>query len=217
MKNQGKGKKMKAILGIWLLLGIVACIFIVLNSPEENGSSVQNEQAAVRPEKMEPELPAFKKDSGLSEAEKVRNPLIMNHVGNVKVITNIRGERLGVAQKIYLSPKDFESITAKNLKDFWRECNFDGWMFVYILEDESIYGTGRGMVITTGGKTARYGILNNDESAGVEFGNFDEVIREFFYLSDENDFQYFNSDDPDDESLKRFKDSDLIFASKIKK
>lgn len=50
---------------------------------------------------------------------------------------------------------------------------------------------------------------------GIEFGKFHETVREFFYLSDENDFQYFNSGDPDDEGLKRFKDSDKVFAAKI--
>lgn len=216
-EKTGKGKKIMIVLGIWLVLGIIACIFIVLTSQEENKTIQQTEVSAKvdKAESSQSDLPAFKKESGLSEAEKLRNPLIMNHVGNVRVLTNMMGERLGVAQVIKLSPGDFSAVTAKNLKDFWAECNFEGWMFVFILENESNENTGRGMVITSNGKLARYGYLNADEASGVEFGKFHETVREFFYLSDENDFQYFNSDDPDDEGLKRFKDSDRVFAAKI--
>lgn len=220
MKNSeksGMGKKIAMFFCVWLLLGIIASVFIVLNSPEKDSlqQKMPVEVKTDTAEKVEPSLPAFKKESGLSEAEKLRNPLIMNHVGNVRVITNMMGERLGVAQIVKLSEEDFDSITAKNLKDFWLECNFDGWMFVYILENESNENTGRGMVITSNGKSARYGYLNADEAAGIEFGKFHETVREFFYLSDEKDFQYFNEDDPDDEGLKRFKDSDRVFAAKI--
>lgn len=220
MKNSeksGMGKKIAMFFCVWLLLGIIASVFIVLNSPEKDSlqQKMPVEVKTDTAETVEPSLPAFKKESGLSEAEKLRNPLIMNHVGNVRVITNMMGERLGVAQIVKLSEEDFDSITAKNLKDFWLECNFDGWMFVYILENESNENTGRGMVITSNGKSARYGYLNADEAAGIEFGKFHETVREFFYLSDEKDFQYFNEDDPDDEGLKRFKDSDRVFAAKI--
>lgn len=219
-EGNGKEKKLLLIVGIWLALGIIACAVIVVKSLGEEGS-LQQQVVAENVEKAEAlesaaSLPAFKKESGLSEAEKLRNPLIMNHVGNVRVLTNMMGKRLGVAQIVKLSEKDFDSITAKNLKDFWLECNFEGWMFVFILENESNENTGRGMVINQNGKSARYGYLNADEAAaGVEFGTFYETVREFFYLSDEKDFQYFNSDDPDDEGLKRFKDSDKVFASKI--
>lgn len=218
-EKTGKGKKIMIVLGIWLVLGIIACIFIVLTSQEEN-KTIQQTEVAAKVEKAESSqsaLPAFKKDSGLSEAEKLGNPLIANHVGNVRVVTNMKGERLGVAQVVKLSPADFSAITAKNLKDFWAECNFDGWMFVYILENESNENTGRGMVINSDGKSARYGYLNADEASGVEFGQFYETVREYFYLSDEKDFQYFNAADPDEEGLKRFKDSDKVFAEKIEK
>lgn len=219
-KENGKKKKLLVIVGIWLVLGIIACAVIVVKSPREEGSlqqqvvdeNVENVEAL---ESAAASLPAFKKESDLSEAEKLRNPLIVNHTGLVQVVTNLNGERLGVAQIVKLSEEDFDSITAKNLKDFWLECNFDGWMFVYILENKSNENTGRGMVINSDGKFARYGYLNADEASGVEFGQFHETVREFFYLSDENDFQYFNSDDPDDEGLKRFKDSDRVFAAKI--
>lgn len=219
-EENGRKKKLLVIVGIWLALGIIACAVIVVKSLGEEGSLQQrvvaeNVENAESLESAEASLPAFKKESGLSEAEKLRNPLIMNHVGNVRVLTNMMGERLGVAQVIKLSPADFSAVTAKNLKDFWAECNFEGWMFVYILENESNENTGRGMVITPNGKSARYGYLNADEASGVEFGKLYEPVREFFYLSDENDFQYYNSDDPDDEGLKRFKDSDRVFAAKI--
>lgn len=219
-EKTGKGKKIMIVLGIWLVLGIIACAVIVVKSLGKEGSlqqqvAAENVENAEALESAAASLPAFKKESGLSEAEKLRNPLIFNHVGNVRVLTNMMGERLGVAQIVKLSEEDFDSITAKNLKDFWLECNFDGWMFVYILENESNENTGRGMVITPNGKSARYGYLNADEASGVEFGKFYEPVREFFYLSDENDFQYYNSDDPDDEGLKRFKDSDRVFAAKI--
>lgn len=220
MKNSeksSKGKKIMLGIGIWLVLGIIVCAVIVLKSPEEN-AALQQQASVVKAETdeaVEYSLPAFKKESGLSEAEKLRNPLIMNHVGNVRVLTNMMGERLGVAQVIKLSPADFSAVTAKNLKDFWAECNFEGWMFVYILENESNENTGRGMIINPNGTSARYGYLNADEASGVEFGKIYEPVREFFYLSDEKDFQYFNSDDPDDEGLKRFKDSDRVFAAKI--
>lgn len=214
-----KRKKLLCIVGIWLALGIIACAVIVVKSQGEEGSLqlvvAENVENAESLESAAVSLPAFKKEYGLSEAEKLRNPLIVNHTGLVQVVTNLKGERLGVAQIVKLSEKDFDSITAKNLKDFWLECNFEGWMFVYILENESNENTGRGMVINSDGKSARYGYLNADEASGVEFGQFHETVREFFYLSDENDFQYFNSDDPDDEGLKRFKDSDRVFAAKI--
>lgn len=220
MKNSeksSKGKKIMLGIGIWLVLGIIVCAVIVLKSPEEN-ADLQQQTSVVKAETdeaVEYSLPAFKKESGLSEAEKLRNPLIVNHTGLVRVVTNMKGERLGVAQIIKLSEEDFDSITAKNLKDFWLECNFEGWMFVYILENESNENTGRGMVITSNGTSARYGYLNADEASGVEFGKVYEPVREFFYLSDEKDFQYYNEDDPDDEGLKRFKDSDKVFAAKI--
>lgn len=220
MKNSeksSKGKKIMLGIGIWLVLGIIVCAVIVLKSPEEN-AALQQQASVVKAETdeaVEYSLPAFKKESGVTEADKVRNPLIMNHVGNVRVLTNMMGERLGVAQVIKLSPADFSAVTAKNLKDFWAECNFEGWMFVYILENESNENTGRGMIITQNGTSARYGYLNADEASGVEFGKIYEPVREFFYLSDEKDFQYFNEDDPDDEGLKRFKDSDRVFAAKI--
>lgn len=220
MKNSeksGMGKKIAMFFGIWLLLGIVASVFIVLNSPKKDSlqQKMPVEVKTDTAETVEPSLPAFKKESGLSEAEKLRNPLIMNHVGNVKVITNMMGERLGVAQIIKLSEEDFDSITAKNLKDFWLECNFDGWQWVWILESNSEGNTGRALLITGNGSVARYGYINAFEDAGIDFGKFHETVREFFYLSDEKDFQYFNEDDPDDEGLKRFKDSDRVFAAKI--
>ena len=217
-KENGKKKKLLVIVGIWLVLGIIACAVIVVKSLGEEGSlqqvvaenveNAESESAAVS-------LPAFKKESGLSEVEKLRNPLIVNHTGLVQVVTNIKGERLGVAQIVKLSEKDFDSITAKNLKDFWLECNFNGWQWVWILESDSEGYTGRAMLITGNGSVARYGYINAFEDAGIDFGQFHETVREFFYLSDENDFQYFNSDDPDDEGLKRFKDSDRVFAAKI--
>lgn len=217
-EENGKKKKLLLIVGIWLALGIIACAVIVVKSLGEEGSlqqvvaenveNAESESAAVS-------LPAFKKESGLSEVEKLRNPLIVNHTGLVQVVTNIKGERLGVAQIVKLSEKDFDSITAKNLKDFWLECNFNGWQWVWILESDSEGYTGRAMLITGNGSVARYGYINAFEDAGIDFGQFHETVREFFYLSDENDFQYFNSDDPDDEGLKRFKDSDRVFAAKI--
>lgn len=132
-EKTGKGKKIMIVLGIWLALGIIACIFIVLTSQEENKTFEQIEVAAKvdKAESSQSALPAFKKDSGLSEAEKLRNPLIVNHTGLIQVVTNMKGERLGVAQVVKLSEKDFDSITAKNLKDFWLECNFDGKDFQY--------------------------------------------------------------------------------------
>lgn len=219
-EENGKRKKLLVIVGIWLALGIIACAVIVVKSLGEEGSlqqqvvaeNVENTEAS---ESAAASLPAFKKESGLSEAEKLRNPLIVKHTGLVRVVTNMSGERLGVAQIVKLSKEDFDSITAKNLKDFWLECNFDGWMFVYILENESNENTGRGMIINQNGTSARYGYLNADEASGVEFGKIYEPVREFFYLSDEKDFQYFNEDDPDDEGLKRFNDSDRVFAAKI--
>lgn len=216
-EKTGKGKKIMIVLGIWFALGIIACIFIVLTSQEENKTIEQTEVAAKvdKAESSQSALPAFKKESGLSEAEKLRNPLIVNHTGLVQVVTNLKGERLGVAQIVKLSEEDFDSITAKNLKDFWLECNFDGWEWVWILEINSEGNTGRALQITGNGSVARYGYINAFEDAGIEFGKFHETVREFFYLSDEKDFQYFNSDDPDDEGLKRFKDSDRVFAAKI--
>lgn len=216
-EKTGKGKKIMFVLGIWLVLGIIACIFIVLTSQEENKTIEQTEVAAKvdKAESSQSALPAFKKESGLSEAEKLRNPLIVNHTGLIQVVTNMKGERLGVAQIVKLSEKDFDSITAKNLKDFWLECNFDGWEWVWILESNSEGNTGRALQITGNGSVARYGFINAFEDAGIDFGKFHETVREFFYLSDEKDFQYFNSDDPDGEGLKRFKDSDRVFAAKI--
>ena len=219
-KETGEKKKLLVIVGIWLALGIIACAVIVVKSPREEeclqqqvvAENVDNAEAL---ESAAVSLPAYKKESGLSEDEKLRNPLIVKHTGLVQVVTNMKGERLGVAQIVKLSEEDFGSITAKNLKDFWLECNFEGWMFVYILENKANENTGRGMVINSDGKSARYGYLNADEASGVEFGQFHETVREFFYLSDENDFQYYNSDDPDDEGLKRFNDSDRVFAAKI--
>lgn len=199
-------------IAIWFGLAVIACIFIALQ-PSEKKEAVP----AVKQENKAEELPqpAFSKDNSLTEAEKLRNPLIMNHVGNVKVITNMMGERLGIAQIIKLSEEDFDSITAKNLKDFWLECNFDGWAWVWILESNSEGNTGRALQITGNGSVARYGYINAFEDAGIDFGKFHETVREFFYLSDEKDFQYFNEEDPDDEGLKRFKDSDRVFAAKI--
>lgn len=216
-EKTGKGKKIMIVLEIWLVLGIIACIFIVLTSQEENKTIQQTEVASKvdKAESSQSALPAFKKESGLSEAEKLRNPLIVNHTGLVRVVTNMKGERLGVAQIVKLSEEDFDSITAKNLKDFWAECNFDGWAWVWILESNSEGNTGRALLITGNGSVARYGYINAFEDAGIEFGKFHETVREFFYLSDEKDFQYFNEDDPDDEGLKRFKDSDKVFAAKI--
>jgi hypothetical protein len=216
-EKTGKGKKIMMWLGIWLVLGITACIFIVFTSKEENKTIEQIEVAAKvdKAESSQSDLPAFKKESGLSETEKLRNPLIVNHTGLVQVVTNLKGERLGVAQIIKLSEKDFDSITAKNLKDFWLECNFDGWEWVWILESNSEGYTGRALQITGNGSVARYGYINAFEDAGIDFGKFHETVREFFYLSDENDFQYSNFDDPDGEGLKRFKDSDKVFAAKI--
>lgn len=216
-EKTGKGKKIMMGMGIWLVLGIIACIFIVFTSQEENKTIEQTEvsEKVDKAESSQSDLPAFKKESGLSEAEKLRNPLIVNHTGLVQVVTNMKGERLGVAQIVKLSEKDFDSITAKNLKDFWLECNFDGWEWVWILESNSEGNTGRALQITGNGRVARYGYINAFEDAGINFGKFQETVREFFYLSDENDFQYFNSDDPDDEGLKRFKDSDRVFAAKI--
>lgn len=216
-EKTGKGKKIMMGMGIWLVLGIIACIFIVFTSQEENKTIEQTEVAAKvdKAESSQSALPALKKDSGLSEAEKLRNPLIVNHTGLIQVVTNMKGERLGVAQIVKLSEKEFDSITAKNLKDFWLECNFDGWEWVWILESNSEGNTGRALQITGNGSVARYGYINAFEDAGIDFGKFQEIVREFFYLSDENDFQYFNSDDPDDEGLKRFKDSDRVFAAKI--
>lgn len=216
-EKTGKGKKIMMGMGIWLVLGIIACIFIVFASQEENKTIEQTEVAAKvdKAESSQSALPAFKKDSGLSEAEKLRNPLIVNHTGLVQVVTNLKGERLGVAQIVKLSEKDFDSITAKNLKDFWLECNFDGWEWVWILESNSEGNTGRALQITGNGSVARYGFVNAFDDAGIDFGKFHETVREFFYLSDENDFQYFNSDDPDDAGLKRFKDSDKVFFAKI--
>lgn len=219
-EENGRKKKLLIIVGIWLVLGIIACAVIVVKSLGEEGSlqqqvvaeNVENTEAS---ESAAAALPAFKKESGLSEAEKLRNPLIVNHTGLVRVVTNMKGERLGVAQIIKLSEKDFDSITAKNLKDFWLECNFDGWEWVLILESNSEGNTGRALLITGNGSVARYGYINAFEDAGIDFGNFHETVREFFYLSDEKDFQYFNEDDPDDEGLKRFKDSDRVFAAKI--
>ncbi|MBQ4378515.1 MAG: hypothetical protein II821_04895 [Treponema sp.] len=219
MKNSeksGMGKKIAIFFGVWLLLGIIASVFIVLNSPKDSlQQKMPVEVKTDTAETVEPSLPAFKKESGLSEAEKLRNPLIVNHTGLVQVVTNLKGERLGVAQIVKLSEKDFDSITAKNLKDFWLECNFDGWQWVWILESNSEGYTGRAMQITGNGSVARYGYINAFEDEGIDFGKFHEIVREFFYLSDEKDFQYFNLDDPDDEGLKRFKDSDRVFAAKI--
>lgn len=220
MKNSeksGMGKKIAMFFGVWILLGIIASVFIVLNSPEKDSLQQKNpvEVKTDTAETVEPSLPAFKKDSGLSEAEKLRNPLIVYHTGLVRVVTNMKGERLGVSQIVKLSEKDFDSITAKNLKDFWLECNFDGWEWVWILESNSEGNTGRALLITVNGRVARYGYINAFEDAGIDFGRFHETVREFFYLSDEKDFQYFNSDDPDDEGLKRFKGSDRVFAAKI--
>ena len=216
-EKTGKGKKIMMGLGIWLVLGIIACIFIVFTSQEENKTIEQTEvsEKVDKAESSQSDLPAFKKESGLSEAEKLRNPMIVNHTGLVQVVTNMKGERLGVAQIVKLSEKEFDSITAKNLKDFWLECNFDGWEWVWILESNSEGNTGRALQITGNGSVARYGYINAFEDAGIDFGKFQETVREFFYLSDENDFQYINSDDPDDEGLKRFKDSDRVFAAKI--
>lgn len=216
-EKTGKGKKIMMGMGIWLVLGIIACIFIVFTSQEENKTIEQTEVAAEvdTAESSQSALPAFKKESGLSEAEKLRNPLIVNHTGLIQVVTNMKGERLGVAQIVKLSEKDFGSITAKNLKDFWLECNFEGWEWVWILESNSEGNTGRALQITGNGSVARYGYINAFEDAGIDFGKFHETVREFFYLSDEKDFQYFNSDDPDGEGLKRFKDSDRVFAAKI--
>lgn len=199
-------------IAIWFGLAVIACIFIVLQ-PSEKKEAVP----AVKQENKAEELPqpAFSKDNSLTEAEKLRNPLIVNHTGLVQVVTNMKGERLGVAQIIKLSEEDFDSITAKNLKDFWLECNFDGWAWVWILESNSEGNTGRALQITGNGSVARYGYINAFEDAGIDFGKFHETVREFFYLSDEKDFQYFNEDDPDDEGLKRFKDSDRVFAAKI--
>lgn len=219
-EENGKRKKLLVIVGIWLALGIIVCAVIVVKSLGQEGSLQQqvvaeNVENAEALESAVASLPAFKKESGLSEAEKLRNPLIVNHTGLVQVVTNLKGERLGVAQIIKLSEKDFDSITAKNLKDFWLECNFDGWEWVWILESNSEGNTGCALQITGNGSVARYGYINAFEDAGIEFGKFHETVREFFYLSDEKDFQYFNSDDPDDEGLKRFKDSDRVFAAKI--
>lgn len=199
-------------IAIWFGLAVIVCIFIALQ-PSEKKEAVP----AVKQENKAEELPqpAFSKDNSLTEAEKLRNPLIVNHTGLVRVVTNMMGERLGVAQIIKLSEEDFDSITAKNLKDFWLECNFDGWEWVWILESNSEGNTGRALLITGNGSVARYGYINAFEDAGIDFGKFHETVREFFYLSDENDFQYYNSDDPDDEGLKRFKDSDRVFAAKI--
>lgn len=219
-EEKGKKKKLLVIVGIWLFLGIIACAVIVVKSLGEEGSLqqqvvAQNVENAEALESAAASLPAFKKESGLSEADKLRNPLIVNHTGLVQVVTNMKGERLDVAQIVKLSEKDFDSITAKNLKDFWLECNFDGWEWVWILESNSEGNTGRALQITGNGSMARYGYINAFEDAGIEFGQFHETVRELFYLSDEKDFQYFNSDDPDDEGLKRFKDSDRVFAAKI--
>ena len=199
-------------IAIWFGLAVIACIFIALQ-PSEKKEAVP----AVKQENKAEELPqpAFSKENSLTEAEKLRNPLIVNHTGLVRVVTNMKGERLGVAQIIKLSEEDFDSITAKNLKDFWLECNFDGWEWVWILESNSEGNTGRALQITGNGSVARYGYINAFEDAGIDFGKFQETVREFFYLSDEKDFQYFNEDDPVDEGLKRFKDSDRVFAAKI--
>ena len=158
------GMKRKILMGIiiWFGLAVIACIFIALQPSEKKKAT-----SAVKQESKAEELPqpAFSKDNNLTEAEKLKNPLIINHCGQMRVITNGMGEGLGYAQVIEVQQDDFEAITGKQLMDFWSECNFDGWQFVYVFECIGRNRTGRGMVITSGGSGARYGLLDTDEDA----------------------------------------------------
>ena len=76
------GIKRRILMGIaiWFGLAIIACIFIALQ-PSEKKEAVP----AVKQENKAEELPqpAFSKDNSLTEAEKLRNPLIINHCGQM--------------------------------------------------------------------------------------------------------------------------------------
>ena len=204
------GIKRKILMGIiiWFGLAVIACIFIALQPSEK-----KEDTPAVKQESKAEELPqpAFSKDNSLTEAEKLKNPLIINHCGQMRVITNGMGEGLGYAQVIEVQQDDFEAITGKQLMDFWNECNFDGWQFVYVFECIGRNRTGRGMVITSRGSGARYGLLDTDEDAGTNFGRVIEEYRQFFHLKENNGFQYFNSTDPDDEPLRFLGEEELVF------
>ena len=206
----GMKRKILTGLAIWFGLGVIVCIFIALQPDKkkaETATSVVQESKAEELEK-----PALSKENNLSESEKITNPLIRNHVGNMRAVLSGNGSGLGYAQVIYIQTEEFEKITGKQLKDFWSECNFEGWSFVYILELMGAKPSGRGMVFTNTGAGARYGFIDTSDDTYTSFGTMLEPVREFFHLKENNGFQYFNSSDSDDEPLRFLDDDDLVFS-----
>lgn len=92
-----KRKKLLCIVGIWLALGIIACAVIVVKSQGEEGSLqlvvAENVENAESLESAAVSLPAFKKEYGLSEDEKLRNPLIVKHT--VRICADVWGVGYG--------------------------------------------------------------------------------------------------------------------------
>ena len=110
----GMKRKILTGLAIWFGLGVIVCIFIALQPDKkkaEAATSVVQESKAEEFEK-----PAFSKENNLSESEKITNPLIRNHVGNMRAVLSGNGSGLGYAQVIYIQTEEFEKITTENAR-----------------------------------------------------------------------------------------------------
>ena len=206
----GMKRKILTGLAIWFVLGVIVCIFIALQPDKKKAETAISMVQESKAEELE--KPAFSKENNLSESEKITNPIIRNHVGNMRAVLSGNGSSLGYAQVIYIQTEEFEKITGKQLKDFWSECNFEGWSFVYILELMGSNPSGRGMVFTNAGAGARYGFIDTSDDTYTSFGTMLEPVREFFHLKENNGFQYFNSSDSDDEPLRFLDDDNLVFS-----
>lgn len=199
-KKSKIGKIVKRVLIVYLALGALGLLLVSLPDGKKKTNAGKKEKEAAKVEQKATEKPLEwrKANSGLTQEEKITNPLIVYCVGNKRPYIG------GYAQVIAIMPQDWKKITGKQLFDFWRECNFDGWKAVLIMENDSGW-TGRGLQITQGGKFARLGFLGVGDN---DFGNVKEEARQFWFYADEGRFQYFNATDAEDAPLRDLKDDD---------
>lgn len=155
------------------------------------------------------------KTSSITQAEKLRNPLIMAAERNKKRIVQngTKNKTLGTMLVVEVPSNELMTVTGKQLADFWTECISD-WMFICIVETEENLNkyTGNGLFISPSIKNIRMGAMNINTDDTVNFGNISKPLREFFYLSDTNSFQYYDATDSDDEPLKNLSNDSLAFV-----
>ncbi|MBQ9239239.1 MAG: hypothetical protein IJ191_08010 [Treponema sp.] len=216
-QKMSMGKKVLIGIGVYLLAGIIAVAVISQTDSFKNAETKQKTQSAAveSQKKVAPAMEAtapVKRNTKLSDFDRLRNPLIIMMTGEKRAIPNGMGQTIGYAQLIKVLESDLKTVTGRQLKDFWLECDFEGYMFVYIFEiDRTGHYTGNGMVVTTNGSYAKLGRINAYEK-DFHFGYISHPAREFFYLTNENGFQYFNATDGDDEPLRTLEDSELPFV-----